>query len=99
MPQEVEASLPLPRQEVAEGLQFSSPNSVWVIGGFDPQRRSSTTVQFLITQNLRRWLADQVDILGVTASAPAGEENTMQIDITYRERATRIRRQLRVSVP
>jgi phage baseplate assembly protein W len=57
------------------------------------------TVQFLITQNLRRWLADQIDILGVTALAPPGEENTMQVEITYRERATRIRRQLRVSVP
>lgn len=45
--QQVEAALPLPRQEVAEGLRHSAPDSLWVIGGFDPQRRSSTTVQFL----------------------------------------------------
>jgi Kelch motif len=45
IPQQVEASLPLPRQEVAEGLLTGVPDSLWVIGGFDPQRRSSNTVQ------------------------------------------------------
>ncbi|HEY8811143.1 MAG TPA: hypothetical protein VIO86_01490 [Candidatus Dormibacteraeota bacterium] len=48
VPQQVEAPLPLPRQEVAEGIQYGSPNSLWLIGGFDPQRRSSVTVQSLI---------------------------------------------------
>jgi hypothetical protein len=45
VPQQVEASLPLSRQEVAEGLVSGSPDSLWVIGGFDPQRRSSNAVQ------------------------------------------------------
>jgi len=45
VPQQLEAPLPLPRQEVAEGIQLGSPDSLWVIGGFDPQRRSSATVQ------------------------------------------------------
>jgi hypothetical protein len=45
IPQQAEASLPLPRQEVAEGLQDGRPNSLWVIGGFDPRRRSTDTVQ------------------------------------------------------
>jgi hypothetical protein len=45
VPQQLEAPLPLPRQEVAEGLATGSPDSLWVVGGFDPQRRSSNTVQ------------------------------------------------------
>jgi Kelch motif len=45
VPQQAEASLPLPRQEVAEGLLPGARDSLWVIGGFDPQRRSSATVQ------------------------------------------------------
>jgi hypothetical protein len=44
----MEASLQLPRQEVAEGLAHGSSDSLWVIGGFDPQGRSSTAVQLLI---------------------------------------------------
>jgi hypothetical protein len=47
-PQQVEALLPLPRQEVAEGVQDGSPTSLWVVGGFDLERRSSATVQVLI---------------------------------------------------
>ena len=48
VPQQAEAPLPLPRQEVAEGVQPGNPDSLWVIGGFDPQRRSSATVQVLM---------------------------------------------------
>jgi Kelch motif len=48
IPQQAEAPLPLPRQEVAEGVQPGNPDSLWVVGGFDPQRRSSATVQLLI---------------------------------------------------
>ena len=42
IPEQAEAPLPLPRQEVAEAAVMGS---LWVIGGFDPQRRSSTSVQ------------------------------------------------------
>ena len=48
LPQQVEAPLPQPRQEVAEGSL--APNSLWVIGGFDPERRSSTSVQIYLDQ-------------------------------------------------
>ena len=34
---------------MAEGVQSGSPDSLWVVGGFDPQRRSSATVQYFIT--------------------------------------------------
>lgn len=41
------------------------------------------TTEFLITHNLQRWLADRLDSVAVSVTAAPGEEETVQIDITY----------------
>jgi hypothetical protein len=74
VPQQAEAPLPLPRQEVAEGVQSGSPDSLWIVGGFDPQRRSSATVQYFTNGG---WVAGPAYPFPVDHAAAATAEGRL----------------------
>lgn len=57
-----------------------------------------TTTQFLITNNLQRWLGDRIDVEQVTVTSAPGEEETVSIEIVYRAKATRERQRIQVEV-
>lgn len=57
-----------------------------------------SSVQFLITTNLRRWLGERIDVDQVTVSSEPGFEETVTIEIFYTVKATRERQRLPVQV-
>jgi Bacteriophage baseplate protein W len=59
--------------------------------------RAST--QFLITQNLQRWLGDRIDVQQVSVSSEPGDESTVQLDITYVNKERNLRQQLSLRAP
>jgi len=58
----------------------------------------AATVQFLITQNLRRWLGDRLDVERVLVSSPTDEEFTLLVDIVYTVKASDQRQQLSIQI-
>jgi phage baseplate assembly protein W len=57
-----------------------------------------TSVQFLISTNLQRWLGDRLNVEQVSVTSVPGEEETVTIEITYTQTATQERQSLRVTV-
>jgi phage baseplate assembly protein W len=55
-----------------------------------------TSVQFLVTTNLQRWLGDRIDIEQVLVTSEPGLEETVTIEIVYVIKTTRERQQLQV---
>jgi phage baseplate assembly protein W len=51
------------------------------------------TTKFLITQNLRRWLGDALDVQTVDVT---GDDETLRIDVVYLVRRTRERQRVTV---
>jgi phage baseplate assembly protein W len=58
----------------------------------------AATVQFLITQNLRRWLGNQLDVERVQVSSPPDEEFTLLVDVVYTVKASDQRQQLSIQI-
>lgn len=54
------------------------------------------TTQFVISQNLRRWLGDRIDVERVTVSSEPNDESTVQLDIVYVVKNGNLRQQLSV---
>jgi Bacteriophage baseplate protein W len=57
-----------------------------------------SSVQFLITAGLRRWLGDRIEVNQVTVTSEPGAEETVLIDIAYTVRTTRERQRVQVEV-
>jgi phage baseplate assembly protein W len=57
-----------------------------------------TSVQFLITTGLRRWLGDRINVEQVSVTSIQGEEETVTIEITYTLTATQERQRVQVQV-
>ncbi len=57
------------------------------------------TAQYVISQNLRRWLGDRINVEQVIVSSEPGDESTIQIDITYVVKTGNVRQQLAVRAP
>jgi phage baseplate assembly protein W len=57
------------------------------------------TTQFVISQNLRRWLGDRIDLEQVAVSSEPNDESTVQIDITYIVKDGGARQRLGVRAP
>jgi phage baseplate assembly protein W len=57
-----------------------------------------TSVQFLITTNLNRWLGDRINVEQATVTSITGEEETATIEIVYTLKATQQRQSLQVVV-
>lgn len=58
--------------------------------------RAST--QFLITNNLQRWLGDRITVDQVTVTSEPGFEEAVTIDIAYTMKATQQQQRLQVQV-
>lgn len=58
----------------------------------------AATVQFLITQNLRRWLGDRIDVERVQVSSPPDDESTVLVDVVYVVKTTDQRQQLSIQI-
>ena len=56
------------------------------------------SAQFLISNNLQRWLGDRLDVNQVSVSSQPGEEEIVTIEIAYTVRATQQRQNLQVQV-
>jgi phage baseplate assembly protein W len=54
------------------------------------------SAQFLISQNLDKWLGDRISVEAVRLSSDPDEEYLLQIDIVYLVKASRITQQLTV---
>jgi phage baseplate assembly protein W len=54
------------------------------------------TTQFLINQNLTRWLGDRIDVQQVQVTSEPGEEEVVRIALTYLVKQTRSRQSLTV---
>jgi len=67
-----------------------------VFAGNNDALRAAT--QFLITQNMQRWLGDRISVERVDVSSLPDEEHIVQIDIVFSERTTASRRQVSVRV-
>jgi phage baseplate assembly protein W len=57
-----------------------------------------TTAQFLISNNLQRWLGDRIDVNQVNVSSEPGAEETVTIEIVYTVKATQARQSVQVQV-
>src|SRR4029077_13635787 len=55
-----------------------------------------TSVQFLISTNLQRWLGDRINVEQVSVTSIQGEEETVTIEITYTLTATQERQRVQV---
>jgi phage baseplate assembly protein W len=55
-----------------------------------------SSVQFLVTTNLRRWLGDRITVERVEVTSEIGLEETVTIEVVYAIRATGQRQQLQV---
>jgi hypothetical protein len=56
------------------------------------------SAQFLISNNLQRWLGDRLEVNQVSVTSQAGEEEIVTIEITYTLRATQQKQTLQVQV-
>src|SRR5690349_7883199 len=56
------------------------------------------TVQFLISNNLQRWLGDRIRVDQVTVTSDPGFEETITIEIVYTVRTTQERQRVQVQV-
>jgi phage baseplate assembly protein W len=66
---------------------------------FEPSNDAlRASAQFLINSNLRRWLADRIDVDDVTVSSVPDAEETVTIDISYTLKATQERQSMQVQV-
>lgn len=54
--------------------------------------------QFLISNNLQRWLGDRLDVNQVSVTSQPGEEEIVTIEIAYTLKATQQRQNLQVQV-
>jgi phage baseplate assembly protein W len=57
-----------------------------------------TTAQFLISNNLQRWLGDRINVEQVNVSSEAGMEETVTIEIVYTVVTTQQRQSVQVQV-
>ncbi len=57
-----------------------------------------SSAQFLITNNLQRWLGERIDVDHVTVTSEPGFENTVTIEIGYTIKTTQERLRLQVQV-
>ena len=57
-----------------------------------------TSVQFLISTNLQRWLGDRLNVEQVSVASIQGEEETVTIEIVYTLTATQERQRMQVQV-
>jgi phage baseplate assembly protein W len=56
------------------------------------------SVQFLISNNLQRWLGDRIDVNQVNVASELGEEETLTIEIVYTVKTTQERQRVQVQV-
>jgi phage baseplate assembly protein W len=57
-----------------------------------------SSVQFLITTNLQRWLGDRINVEQVGVTSDVGDESTVKIEIIYTVLATQQRGSVTVQV-
>ena len=57
-----------------------------------------SSVQFLISTNLNRWLGDRLNVEQVSVTSDPGLEETVTLDITYSVKATQERQRVQVQV-
>jgi uncharacterized protein len=57
-----------------------------------------SSVRFLVSTNLQRWLGDRIDVSEVNVTSEPGLEETVTIEIVYTVKATRQRQRLQVQV-
>jgi phage baseplate assembly protein W len=57
-----------------------------------------TSVQFLISTNLQRWLGDRINVEQVSVTSVINEEETVTIEIVYTLNATQQRQSMQVVV-
>lgn len=57
-----------------------------------------SSVQFLVTTNLRKWLGDRISVDQVNVSSNPGEENTVTIEIVYTIKQTLQQQRVEVQV-
>ena len=57
-----------------------------------------SSLQFLVSANLQRWLGDRIDVNQVAVSSEPAEEETVIIEITYTVKATQQRQSVLVKV-
>jgi phage baseplate assembly protein W len=57
-----------------------------------------SSVQFLVTTNLRKWLGDRISVDQVNVSSNPGEENTITIEIAYTVKQTLQQQRVEVQV-
>src|SRR5262245_29409936 len=64
---------------------------------FEPSNDAMrTSVQFLVSTNLQRWLGDRIDVEQVKVASEEGLEETVTIEIVYVVKAIRQRQRLQV---
>jgi phage baseplate assembly protein W len=56
------------------------------------------SVQFLISNNLQRWLGDRIDVNQVNVASEPGEEEILTIEIVYTVKTTQERQRVQVQV-
>src|ERR1700761_3317430 len=56
------------------------------------------SAQFLISNNLQRWLGDRIDVNQVSVTSEPGEEEIVTIEIAYTLKATQQKQNLQVQV-
>jgi hypothetical protein len=56
------------------------------------------TTQFLVSNNLQRWLGDRIRVEQVTVSSEPGLEGTVMIEIVYVLKATQERQRVQVQI-
>jgi Bacteriophage baseplate protein W len=57
-----------------------------------------STTQFLVTENLERWLGDRIELEDVAVTSEPGEEERIQIEVAYVVRQTQAVQRLKVEV-
>jgi len=66
---------------------------------FEPSSEAMrATTQFLISNNLQRWLGDRITVEGVTVSSEVGYEETVTIEIVYTVKVTQERQRVQVQI-
>jgi phage baseplate assembly protein W len=66
---------------------------------FEPNSETlRATTQFLISNNLQRWLGDRITVEGVTVSSEVGDEETVTIEIVYTVKVTQERQRIQVQI-
>jgi len=66
---------------------------------FEPSSEAMrATTQFLVSNNLQRWLGERINVESVTVSSEPGYEETVTIAIVYTVKATQARQRVQVQV-